>query len=238
MGGPAIASIVGGSATSSASRRHTPVLCSEPQSSRAIFPAARAPPRAPRARRPGTPRASRSALRIARLRAGPDAGQLVEHRGGHRAVAPAAVMGDREAVRLVAHALQQLELRRVVAEEERLGIPRPEHLLDPLGQRDDRDAALAEALQHAQPGRELPWAAVDHDEVRQGRERGVERPGRAARGRPGAPSGRGAAPAPRPSRRSRRGRPPRCRGCGSGGSRSSSARRPRRRPSRRPCGCP
>ena len=38
----------------------------------------------------------------------PDAGQLVEDRGGHLLVAPGAVVGDREPVGLVADALEQL----------------------------------------------------------------------------------------------------------------------------------
>ena len=45
-----------------------------------------------------------------------DAGQVVEHRARHRLVAPAAVELDREAVGLVADALEQLQLGRVVVE--------------------------------------------------------------------------------------------------------------------------
>src|SRR4051812_38216978 len=50
------------------------------------------------------------------LARGADAGELVEDRAGHRAVASAAVELDREAVSLVAHSLQQLQGRRVVRE--------------------------------------------------------------------------------------------------------------------------
>src|SRR3954469_20984710 len=62
----------------------------------------------------------------------PDAGQLVEQRRGHRAVAPRAVMRYREAVRLVADALEELQRRRVVAEHDRLAPSRHEDLLDAL----------------------------------------------------------------------------------------------------------
>ena len=99
-----------------------------------------------------------------------DARQLVEDRGGHRVIAPLAVVGDREPVRFVAQPLQQLQLGRVVRERERRRAARDEHLLDPLGERDDEHAALAEALQRPQPGGELTLAAVDDDDVREGRE--------------------------------------------------------------------
>ena len=85
----------------------------------------------------------------ARLRLGPDARQLVHDRLGHRLVAPDPVVRDREPVRLVAHALEQLQLGRVVRQPQRLAHAGHEDLLDPLGQRDDRDAALAEALGRA-----------------------------------------------------------------------------------------
>ena len=42
---------------------------------------------------------------------GPDAFELVEHRRPRRGVAPLPVEGDREAVRLVADALQELQAR-------------------------------------------------------------------------------------------------------------------------------
>src|SRR5687768_8998892 len=50
------------------------------------------------------------------LALGPDAGQAVEHGLGHLPVAALAVMGDREAMRLVAQALQELQLGRVVGQ--------------------------------------------------------------------------------------------------------------------------
>ena len=67
-----------------------------------------------------------------------DPGELVKHRGGHRPVAADAVVGDGEAMGLVTDALQQLQLRCVMGEHQRLRAAGEEHLLDPLGQRDDR----------------------------------------------------------------------------------------------------
>src|SRR5918992_1274855 len=81
------------------------------------------------------------------------------------------VAGD--LLREVADALQELELGRVVREDNRRPGSGLEDLLDPLGQRDDRDAALAEALERLEAGRELALPAVDDDEVGQGRERRV-----------------------------------------------------------------
>ena len=163
-----------------------------------------------------------------------DAGQPVEDRLRHRGVAAGAVVGDREAVRLVADALEQLQLRRVVGEHAAgRATPGQEDLLDALGQRDDDDAALAEVRQRLDAGGELALAAVDDDHVGQ---RGEARVAVLVVGRQLALLGelraRGGA-APPPSRRSRRTGRARGRGCGSAGSRTSSARRPRRRPSRR-----
>src|SRR3954447_5799130 len=52
----------------------------------------------------------------------PDAGQLVHDRLGHRPVAAAPVVSDGEAVRLVADALEQLQLGRVVRPHDRHGV--------------------------------------------------------------------------------------------------------------------
>ena len=161
-----------------------------------------------------------------------DARQLVEHRARHRLVAPAAVELDREAVRLVAGALEQLQLGRVVGQPQRRLHARLEHLLDPLGEADHGHAQVAERAQLLQPGGQLAAAAVDHDQRRQRGEalvvllvvRDCARAGRRT-----APS---AVRAPLPWPRSHLERLP---GCRSGGSPTSSARRPRTRPSTRPC---
>src|SRR3954451_22820302 len=102
-----------------------------------------------------------------------DARQIVEDRRGHRPVAADPVVRDREAVGLVADALEQLELRRVVVEQDRVRLAREEHLLDPLGERDDDDPAGAEVLQRLDARAELALAAVYHDQVRQRGERRV-----------------------------------------------------------------
>src|SRR4051794_4421834 len=101
----------------------------------------------------------------------PDAGQVVEQGGGHRTVAARAVVGDGEAVRLVAHPLEELQRGRVVTQDDRLAPAGDEDLLDALGERDDRDAARAEALERPQAGAQLARPAVDDDQVRQRRER-------------------------------------------------------------------
>src|SRR3954451_7620650 len=100
-----------------------------------------------------------------------DPRQVVEDRRRHRAVAARAVMGDGEAVGLVAHALQQLQLGLVVRDPDRLAPAGYEHLLDALGQGDHGHPAPAEALERAQARRELPRAAVDDDQVGQRGER-------------------------------------------------------------------
>ena len=104
------------------------------------WPARRAPPPAARGWRRASPRASRSAQQRALARR-PDAREVVEDRRPSSPCRGGSVVRDREAVRLVAHALQQLELRRVVRQRDGLADAREEDLLDPLGERDDGDAA-------------------------------------------------------------------------------------------------
>src|SRR3982751_6341775 len=85
----------------------------------------------------------------------PDAGQVVEYRAlEHAAVAAAAVVVDREPVRLVAHPLQQAGGLRVGGEVERLRAARHVDLLQLLGEADDGDAALGKRLQRPHPRRE------------------------------------------------------------------------------------
>ena len=87
------------------------------------------------------------------LARGPDPGQLVEDRAlEHAAVAAAAVVVDREAVRLVADLLQQARGLRVGGEVERLGAAGDVDLLQPLGEADDGGAALGERRQRPHPG--------------------------------------------------------------------------------------
>ena len=176
-------------------RRHRPSGAGASRSRAPSCPAARAPPRAPRAWRRGPPRASRSASSSARLRAGPMPGQVVEDRRRHRAVAARAVVGDREAVRLVAHALQQLQLGRVVrrARSARAArARRPPRCAWPA--RRPSTPRSRKPSQRAQAGRELARAAVDDDQVGQRRERLVALGVVRARGPAGSPTAPAAAP--------------------------------------------
>ena len=65
-------------------------------------------------------------------------------------------MGDREAVRLVADALEQLQLGGRVVEHERVRAAGHEDLLEPLRQRDHRDAALAKPASGSRPAESWP----------------------------------------------------------------------------------
>src|SRR5215217_5799556 len=104
------------------------------------------------------------------------AGELVEDRAGHRPVTASTVELDREPVRLVADALEQLQLGRIVRQTERSAAAGREDLLDPLRQADHGDAEIAERSQLAQARRQLALAAVDHDQRRNRREALVELP--------------------------------------------------------------
>ena len=99
-----------------------------------------------------------------------DALERVEERLARPRRAALAVEVEREAVRLVPDPLQQLQARAVRVEQDRVGAAGHEDLLDPLGERDHRHARQVVRLHRRQRGRELPLAAVDHDEVRRRRE--------------------------------------------------------------------
>jgi hypothetical protein len=74
---------------------------------------------------------------------------------------------DREAVRLVAGALEKLQLGGVVGESQRRPHPRHEHLLDPLCEADHRHAEVAERPELLEARGQLAAAAVDDDQRRQ-----------------------------------------------------------------------
>ena len=105
------------------------------------------------------------------LRVGPEPGDVVEHRLRHLLAAQLAVVRDREAVRLVAHLLQQVQ---------RLGIARDAHRLaagpgrytssNRLARLRDADVFEPELLEHAHRDAELALAAVDQQQVRRVRE--------------------------------------------------------------------
>src|SRR5262249_30351680 len=78
-----------------------------------------------------------------------DALQLIEDRSGHRLVAAASVVLDREPVGLVADPLQQLRRLRVRREVDRRPAAGYEHLLLALRERRDGHPALDERAQRA-----------------------------------------------------------------------------------------
>ena len=63
--------------------------------------------------------------------------------------------------------LQELQARRVIREQDRLGAPGDEDLLDALRERDHGDARQIELVHRGECRRQLTLAAVDHDDVRQ-----------------------------------------------------------------------
>src|SRR5215472_8732428 len=72
------------------------------------------------------------AAEMSQQRASPhrtDALEIVEHRAEPRAPAQLAIIGDRESMRLVAHAHEQEERRRVLRQHERILPIRQEHAL-------------------------------------------------------------------------------------------------------------
>ena len=78
-----------------------------------------------------------------------EAGDAVEHRGGHALAPQLAVVRDGEAVGLVADALEQVERLAVAGHRAGLALPRHVDLLEALGQRGDRDLLLEpELLEH------------------------------------------------------------------------------------------
>ena len=150
----------------SANERHYPALLSWRWMSRASLPGipgtASSSSRDAATRRSGEPKCSSSA----RLRFGPTPRQLVEQRAGHRLVATAAVVVEREPVRLVADPLQQPQGLGVAVDRDRVRRG--------PGRRPPRAASRARsppcrarpaAPSDPHPGRELALAAVDHDQV-------------------------------------------------------------------------
>ena len=127
----------------------------------------RAPPRSGRRCASRIRRAEPKTRSRARLRAGPTPGSVVEHRADLGLRAQLAVVGDGEAVRLVAQALHEVEGLRVGRQHDRLGASGQEHLLALLGQADERQVVQAELIEHLAGGADLALAAVDDDQVGQ-----------------------------------------------------------------------
>src|SRR5688572_804578 len=101
----------------------------------------------------------------------PDAAQLVEQRlaGLRGPLLP--VVADGESVSLVAEPLEELQPGRRALEHDRPPLPGNEHMLLPLGERDDRDARQLVLVDGAERGRQLPFPPVDDDEIRDAAER-------------------------------------------------------------------
>ena len=128
-------------------------------------------PRAPPARRRGSGRPNRSGAGSPACATGPMPSSVSKIDSNARVSRRLPVKRDREPVRLVADALQQLEPRVVPIEQDRLRAAGNEHLLLPFRERDDGDARQARRrLDRLERRRQLPLAAVDHDEVRHCRE--------------------------------------------------------------------
>ena len=77
--------------------------------------------------------------------------------------------GDGEAVRLVADALDEEERLRIARQEDRVWAAGQEQLLVLLGQAGDRRPVMPTSSSAAEGGVELALAAVDDDEIGQGR---------------------------------------------------------------------
>src|SRR6185437_4367183 len=90
----------------------------------------------------------------------------LEELGRHRTHrASLTVVRDREAMRLIAHALQHPERRRAPRQSQRLTPPGNEDLLLALGQRDRGKPAESRGLERLARGAQLPLPSVDDDEV-------------------------------------------------------------------------
>src|SRR5260221_4023986 len=100
-----------------------------------------------------------------------DAGDLLQPRLADVAAAPDAVRADREAMRLVAQPLDEIERRIARLELERLASGQEEGLhpgvaVRAFGHRDERNVDDAERRQRLLRRGQLPAAAVDNDEIR------------------------------------------------------------------------
>ena len=107
-----------------------------------------------------------AAQRLAPLRA--DADDVVENGDQVALAAQLAMIGDGEAVRLVANALDEVERLAVARQDDRLTLALLEDELELLGEADDGHIFVAaRPADNLERRRELPLAAVDDDEVGQ-----------------------------------------------------------------------
>src|SRR5207247_11364098 len=109
-----------------------------------------------------------SQMRLRAVR--PETGHRIEHRKCHLPAAQLPVVGDREAVRLVSHLLEQIQRLRVARDAHRFAPARQVDLLEALREARDTDVLQAEFLEYAHSHAELTLATVDNEQVRRIRE--------------------------------------------------------------------
>jgi hypothetical protein len=90
-----------------------------------------------------------------------EAGDVVQRARPEALGALGALVGDREAVGLVADALQQVEALAGAREDHRVGFGGQPHLLQPFRQPADRDVGDAQFGEHVGCGLHLRLAPVD-----------------------------------------------------------------------------
>ena len=146
------------------------------RSSAPSSPARRARPRAPPRSRVEQPLGRAEVRRSARRRTGPTPSSWSNI--DSRAVASRRWRWNVIAKRWASSRIRCRSCRpgECSGQDDRLGTTGNEHLLDPLRERDHRDARQVELLHRLQRSRELPLAAVDHDEIRRLGERLVPLP--------------------------------------------------------------
>src|SRR5207237_10451324 len=84
-----------------------------------------------------------------------------------------AVLRDRKSMRLVADTLDEKHPGRVAFLDDRLGAARREYLLALFRQREGWNVRVPRRLHHLESSAQLPFAAVDEDQVGPGRERSI-----------------------------------------------------------------
>ena len=92
---------------------------------------------------------------------------MVEDRDEVALAAQLAMVGDGEAVRLIADALDEVERLAVARQHDRVALALAEHELELLGEADDGDVRMTRAPDDLKRRGELPLAAVDDNEIRQ-----------------------------------------------------------------------
>ncbi len=165
-------------------------LATEGQASRVALIRAASAGRCRARRRSARPARSRTRLiepktrSSARLRVGPTPGRSSNADRTLRLGPHLAVVGDREAMRLVAQSLDEVERRRRGRQHDRLGPAGQEELLALLGQAGQRQVVQPELVEDLPGGADLARAAVDDDEVGQRASAAPRPPSSPVRARP------------------------------------------------------